>query len=300
MEIEELRPQSRTSATVIPWPMRIPRKPRFRAALAALLLATAARPAAACSLLGVRGNQYAESTHLIATTSDRTVNAGRGLPRELRRAEGPRDWREMMYSPANREWWGLQVRKIGRRVRRLFRPRLPYGQVVTLQRVGGADAARIRAALRESGGEAVLVRWDLGGDCSPVLREEQGPWLRPGARVFLTAQLRNRRGWVRGRPTFDVQSADYPYPRDAQFVGGSRSGGRPLPVETFWSLYESLPRGYEPPDTAAALARLDAWTRANPAAARHPDARAELLHSQARLRPDPLRSSRAVAPASSP
>jgi hypothetical protein len=280
--------------------MRIPRKPQFRAALAVLLLAASARPATACSLLGVRGNRYTESTHLIATTSDRTVSAGRGLPRALRRAERPRDWREMMYSPANREWWGLQVRKIGRRVRRLFRPRLPYGQIVTLERVGGADAARIRTALRQSGGEAVLVRWDLGASCGPVLREEQGPWLRPGARVFLTARLRDRRGWVRGRPTLDVQTSDYPYPRDAQFLGGGRSGGRPLPVETFWSLYQALPMGYEPPDTAAALAGLDAWARANPAAARHPDARAELLYSRNRLLPDSLRYAPGVVQAGSP
>jgi hypothetical protein len=260
--------------------MRIPTRSKLRAAFVALLLAACAQPAAACSLLGVRGSRFAEETHLIALSSHRTVSAGRGLPRELRNAERPYDWREGLYSPRDREWWRLQVHKAGRRVRRLFRPRLPYGQVVTLERVGGAEAGRIRAALRRSRGEAVLVRWDLGASCGPVLRDERGPWLRPGTRVFLTARLRDRRGWVRGRPTFDVQAGDYPYPRDAQHIGGPVPGERPLPLETYWS--------------------LDAWVRANPAAARHRDAREEIEHTRRRLAPDPLWYPPAGVPASSP
>jgi hypothetical protein len=267
--------------------MNVPTMPKLplRAALVALLLAASARPAAACSLIGYRGSRDARDTHLVAVPSDRTVSAARGLPRELRRAERPRDWRELMYSPRQRDWWGLQVRKIGRRVRRIFRPRAPFGQVVALERVGGAEDARIRAALARSGGEAVLVRWDLGASCGPVLREERDPWLRPGAQVFLTARLRDPRGWVRGRPTLDVRSFDYPYPMRAMLVRGPMHGERPLPVETYWSLYEALPAGYEPADTAAALARLDAWVRANAAPARHPHARAELDYARGRLLP---------------
>jgi hypothetical protein len=242
--------------------------------LLALLLMADARPAAACSLIGVYTVRPPEWSHLIAVPSGQMVSAGRGLPTHLRRAERRRDPEEGLYSPRNGPWWRLQARKVGRRVREAFRPALPYGQVVRLERAGGADSARVRAALARSRGEAVLVRWDLGASCNPVRSELRTPWLRPGTRTFITAQLRPRRGWVRGRPTFDVQAHNYPYPFHALSGRGIPVEPGKLPVETFWSLYALLPpTTYQVRDTAAVFRPLDAWERANPAAARHPDAR---------------------------
>lgn len=257
---------------------------RRTAILLAVLLA--ARPAAACSLIGVYTVRPPGVSHLLVVPSGQTVSAARGLPPYLRRAERRRDLHEGLYSPRDGPWWRMQARKLGRRIREVFRPALPYGQVVRLERVGGADSARVQAALARSRGEAVLVRWDLAANCGPVRSENRAPWLRPGTRTFITAQLRPRRGWVRGRPTFDVQAHNYPYPRHGLAGWSTPVEPAALPVETFWSLYALLPpTTYQVPDTAAVFRGLGAWERANPAAARHPDARAvlEMVRHEVRI-----------------
>lgn len=249
------------------------------AALLFLLLAIAIStpgPAVACSLIGSHGVQRPDASHLIALPTGRMVSAPDALPPHL--AEAAREPAERV-----RGWvgWKARLRLWWERVLDLFRPSLPYGQVVRVERFGGAEGERVRAALERSGGEAVLVRWTLRGDCGEALNPSREPWTRPGGRLFTTARLRAREGWVEGRPTLDVSSFDFPYP-DRQ--PGHDDSGREVPglrVADYWSLYEALPaHAVLRRDTAAALAPLRGWMRAHPQLARHPVARGELRQAE--------------------
>ncbi|HYW07019.1 MAG TPA: hypothetical protein VE913_08695 [Longimicrobium sp.] len=168
--------------------------------LALLACAVPASEAHACSLFGGHGIRRPEATPLIALPTDRTLSAARSLPPDLARVGTMPPTSDYIRQPGRWWWWQDRMAHWWKRARNAFRPPLPYGQVVRLERVGGAHAARIRAALAASRGEAVLVRWDLRADCGIARSERREPWLNRGFRVFTTARLRAEAdGWAAGR-----------------------------------------------------------------------------------------------------
>jgi hypothetical protein len=244
--------------------------------LALLACAAPASETWACSLIGAHGVRRPEATYLIAFPTDRTLSAARALPADLAGVGPVPPTSSYVRQPWRWWWWKDWIAHAWKRARNAFHPPLPYGQVVRLERVGGAHAARIRAALGASRNEAVLVRWELGGDCGVTRSERREPWLNRGFQVFTTARLRAEAGWVGGRPTFDVTSFDFPYTEQYPWTD---PGGRPiaaLRLAEYWELYQTLPTLPQlERDTAAALAPLRAWVRSHPALAAHP-----LVHSE--------------------
>ena len=257
---------------------------RVRAAAAALLALLAFGPwhaAAACSLTGFRGVRRPGESHLIALPTDRVVSAARGMPPHLARLGPERSPLDRIRAPGEGWWWRRRFRALWGRVRDAFRPDLPYGQVVRLERLGGPDSLQVLAALARSGGEAVLVHWALTAGCGTALSESLRPWLPAGERVFIAAALRDEVGWVGGRPTFDVGAGEYPY-RERSPSRREESRAEPrLSIEEYWDLYEALPAYRElEQDSAAALAPLRAWSRAHPELASHPLVRGEISQAE--------------------
>jgi hypothetical protein len=249
--------------------------------VALLAFAVSASEARACSLIGGHAVRRPDATHLIALPTDRTLSAARALPPDLAEVGHIAPISQHIREPGRWWWWKERIAHWWKRARNAFRPPLPYGQVVRLERVGGAHASRIRAALAASRNEAVLVRWELGADCGPARSERREPWLDRGSRVFTTARLRAKAGWVGGRPTFDVTSFDYPYTEQAPWTDprGHRVAGPRL--AEYWELYETLPTFPQMErDTAAALAPMRAWVRAHPALAAHPAVQGSVVKAE--------------------
>lgn len=83
------------------------------------------------------------------------------------------------------------------------------GQVVRLERVAGAGAARIGAMLNAQGSvDAVLVPWSYDMACGPSFWRGTAQWTTPDSTAVYVAQLRPDSLWAAGRPTFDVLYAE--------------------------------------------------------------------------------------------
>lgn len=208
---------------------------------------------------------------MIAAPTQRMVSAARGVPPHLANLPDDGHWTDHGFIPNSRFWWKEKLKWQAERVRDLFRPSLPYGQIVRVERMGGTGDARVRAALARSGGEAVLVFWALRANCGTALSRWRKPRLTEPQRVFTVAWLRRENGWVDGRPTFDVSAGEFPYRDQVPWPDHARRRVRGIRVTEYWSLYETLPaRAALLRDTAAALAPLREWVRAHPALARNP------------------------------
>lgn len=142
------------------------------------------------------------------------------------------------------------------------RERPIYGQLVGVEKWGGNEPA-LQAA---GGSTAVVVPWDYAADCSTTLWGGRWVWLRTGDRMVLRPQLRDRRYWVDGHPTFDAFSPQFDaYPvRYEDPVRGRQPTG--LSVDELFDLLQRLPSAEE-------ISRLG-WTATDNAARwanTHPD-----------------------------
>jgi hypothetical protein len=147
-----------------------------------------------------------------------------------------------------------------------------YGLVMRVERLDRAAASLLGDALTSAGHEVVVVPWSFDASCAPVPWEAGARWMTPGTSAVLLATLRDRAGWVGGRPTFDVTpSADvYQPPRPR----GTWTSDSILSASEFLSLYERLPsstRLATSPDSA--VAPVVQWQAENPEPARKPVAR---------------------------
>lgn len=208
---------------------------------------------------------------MIAAPTQRMVSAARGVPPHLAGLEPEGHWTDIAFIPNSRFWWKEKMKREAERLRDLFRPSLPHGQIVRIERIGGAGGARVQTALARSGGEAVLVFWELRANCGTALSTRREPRLTEPQRVFTVAWLRRENGWAGGRPTFDVSAGEFPYRDQVLWPDHTGRRVRGIRVTEYWSLYQKLPeRAALLRDTGAALAPLRGWVRAHPALARHP------------------------------
>lgn len=245
--------------------------------IALLLVAASASAASACSIGSARGMRRPQSSHLIVAPTPRMVSAARGMPRHLAKLPPDPHWTDVGWIPGSWFWWKEKTKWELRRVRDAFRPSLPYGQIVRIERIGGGGSGRLRTVLARNGGEAVLVFWALRANCGTALSRRREPQITRTRRAFVIAELRRESGWVDGRPTFDVEPYEFPYrDRDAwRDDTGRRVPG--IRAAEYWSLYEALPMPDAlRRDTAAALAPLRAWVESHRALARNPVILAEL------------------------
>lgn len=143
------------------------------------------------------------------------------------------------------------------------------GQVVRIERVGGAHAVELQRTLESTRGVAILVPWDDDPSCQPQAWTRAGyPWA-VGRRGFFVARLRPEAEWADGKPTFDVQPAfGQPYPHATPFhygLTGSKVASKVwLSVDEYWTLSEALPdRDTLGKDACAALRPLQAWVAAH-------------------------------------
>lgn len=148
-----------------------------------------------------------------------------------------------------------------------------YGQIVTIHRLEGANAADAESAFAGQGSrEAVVVPWDYDPACQPVPWARSARWVTNPLPGFYRARLRASVEWIDGRPTYDAFHADIePYPHGKYFERGYRntdSAQAPgaLTASEYFDLYSALPDLAEARcDPEGALARLVEWE------ARHPD-----------------------------
>jgi hypothetical protein len=151
--------------------------------------------------------------------------------------------------------------------------------VIRVDRLGGADSAVFEQAFARLGArEVVVVPWDYGPDCSPVIWGRSFRWVESGAPGFYRLRARPASKSASGRPVLDAFRADLePYPHGVFFQRGYRgthavrTGPALTPAEyfTFYSALPSSAVARERPQEARAI--LDALERAYPElAARYP------------------------------
>lgn len=198
-----------------------------------------------CSIVPVATFRDASISYFVATANPDTVFAGPGQVRP--RIEGGH------WGPANN--------------------RAIYGQLVTIHRLGGADAPDAKSAFaRQRSREAVVVPWSYDPACRPVPWARTARWVTNPQPGFYRARPRASAEWIDGRPTYDAFHADIePYPHGKYFERGYRntdSAQAPgaLTAAEYFGLYAALPDVAEARrDPDGALARLADWE------ARHPD-----------------------------
>jgi hypothetical protein len=188
----------------------------------------------ACSKIGFHPLRSAGLAHFIATPTADTVRAGVG-----------------------------NVPSRSALVSREAHENRVYGQVMSVERVGGLAAQALAAPLRR----VVLVPWDYREDCETSAWTSGATWAQPGTRGLFTAILRDSAHWARGIPTFDVFDPYHqPYPHRS---GRIRASDSLVPIDELFQLMELFPEEQQLRDAPeAATARLFAWARENPAAAR--------------------------------
>ncbi len=215
----------------------------------------------ACSVLGYHGVRNARQHHFIVVPTARTLSAAKGIPKDFPRVRSE-SWLDRQSSPREWRWWRTRFE----RFRDRFLLRLPYGQVVRIERIGGPDSLVLRSALTASNGKAVFVEWLLQANCGPRLRVSREPFFIPGRAVFAVGSLRDRSGWVGRHPTFDIAASDDYDPHSFR----SRTSQQPLSLAEYVSLYEALPEleAFQA-DTANALAPLRSWLKRHPQYADH-------------------------------
>jgi hypothetical protein len=167
------------------------------------------------------------------------------------------------------------------------RERPVYGQVVRVERVGGADAAAFPAGADR----AVVVPWSYDAGCRRTLWTGSARWTEPGERGLYWASLRPRDQWVDGLPTFDEGD-----PFQSPYPGRSHEGRRTdslLTIEQLFGLVELLPTSEDDEaDPEAAARPLKEWARANPDLARLHPASDILRFADYSIRYDKLRRMR--------
>lgn len=269
-----------------------------------LLTALPLHSLAACSFDSDRGVRRKHETPFIVKATERMVSASVGIPPSLARAPAHPHPEDQYLRPRHWRWWLAKLRRLPN----VLRGPAPYGQIVHIDRIGGPDSLRLRAALERSGGEAVLVTWSIGGDCSTMRSLSPVPRYPQGERFFGTGRLRPDSGWVGDRPTFDaVPGLDKPYHempyRDADAPPIPPDSAR-LSLAEYWTLYHALPDyAALAADTTTALAPLRAWAREHPHLARLPVASWELFSARGYARilnKSPAARRQATEPSSSP
>jgi len=226
-------------------------------AIAAALLAGAPLHAApVCSLVAYDFQRQDDRTYFVATAGADTAVAGMGLTRLGMFPEAPRPG-----AP----------------------PRRPvFGQVATMDRVGGRDTAVVEATFHANGNrEVVLVPWGFDPGCRPAVWSGSARFATLDHPGFFVARLRERAHWAGPRPTFDVYFAGrYPYPTGS-FFRGSPPGTSAMTATEYFDLYDALPSSRTPyAQRQQAARRLWGWVRANPGAA----AKAPATHILAEVR----------------
>jgi hypothetical protein len=147
-----------------------------------------------------------------------------------------------------------------------------HGQLIRVERFGGADSTTLARAFGEAGNrDVVIVPWDYDPACRTAIWSRGARWVpldRPGT---FTVRLRPRSHWAQGIPTFDAFMADIePYPLGVFFQRGYRGTDAlqtqpSLTAAQYLELYRALPNGQmlrDDPEGAAEL--VAAWERANP------------------------------------
>ena len=190
----------------------------------------------------------------IARSSDDVFFIGTALPDTIRASEGKRDW-------------GTGQGHSG-----FGRPRTIYGQLVQIEQLRGLSAVRLPAETKR----VVLVPWDYGPDCSPLVWGRSARWVEPGTRVVFSASLRTRDQWANDLPTLDVSWPEFSlYPFDTRRLYMLQDTAvNDLPLEDVLDLYERLPLDRDlsaSPDSATQP--LESWARSNPELARRQPAR---------------------------
>jgi hypothetical protein len=218
--------------------------------LAAALLALAAPPSATadefnrCSVRPFSGARDPEVTYLLGTALPDTLLAGPGM---IEPSAGPGHW--------------------GRGGERQI-----YGQVIQVERFGGADSTTLALAFGErSIAQAVIVPWDYDPSCRTTIRSRSAQWVPLGVPGMFTVRLRPESEWADGLPTFDAFMADLePYPLGVLFQRGYRGTEalrtRPsLSAAEYFELYRALPeRNMIRRDPEAAAALINRWEQAHP------------------------------------
>lgn len=142
-----------------------------------------------------------------------------------------------------------------------------YGQVMRVQRVGGADAG----ALPRGVDRVVLVPWMDGGGGRLARWTWGGRWTEHHSPQLYWATLRPREQWVDGMPTLDVPNARYvPYPgRAVVNLPRPHNPSTVLTAEQMFQLLQRLPRAEEEKaDWEAAYRPVLEWGREHPELAR--------------------------------
>lgn len=201
-----------------------------------------------CSIVPFPSHRDVEATYFLGVGQPDTVLAGRG---------------EVVIGGRPGHW--------GRGEREAI-----YGQVVTVQRLGGADSTRVAEVLAGRGSNRVLVvPWDYDAGCETAAWSRSARFAPVDTTGMFTLRLRPEEHWPGGVPTFDAFMADLePYPHGLFFRRGYRGTDAlttqpSLTPGQFFELYGGLPDGdLIRSDPAAAEAKLELWIEENPLAAR--------------------------------
>jgi hypothetical protein len=167
-----------------------------------------------------------------------------------------------------------------------------YGQLATLQRVGGVGSEQVESALRRRGSrEVVVVPWGTNPACRPEPWSASARWIPLGQPQFVRARLRPIHLWIEGRPTFDaLQATTLVYPGDPLGAALETAAGGEAPILTadqFFSLYAVMPTlDAAMRERARAVEPLRRWRQQHPhLARRYPAAEIIEVHGEVSPRP---------------
>jgi hypothetical protein len=120
--------------------------------------------------------------------------------------------------------------------------------VIRVDRLAGVDSAVLEQAFARLGArEVVVVPWDYGPDCRPVIWGRSFRWVQSGAPGFYRLRARVASESASGRPVLDAVWADLePYPHGLFFQRGYRGTdavrtGRALTPAEYFTFYSALP-----------------------------------------------------------
>ena len=168
------------------------------------------------------------------------------------------------------------VRLFDERRRPVKPPRHVFGQRVRVQRVGVNGPVALRTLLSGDSVDVVLVPWGGDSGCGPAPWSRSARWIAPGARVMLWGAPRDRKHWVDGRPTFDVE------PWDGQhLVEQPADSATMLTPDELLTFSDALPGpgwGFRSDTTFAELEPIRRWMREHPHLARREPARGHLRY----------------------
>lgn len=225
----------------------------FAAALALASFAATPHAAGRCSIMPFPFTRDAASTQLLGHAAPDTMLAGPGIVEVGDDADGRSE---------------ADTRPV-------------YGQVVRIDRFGGADSVRLAQAFAQTGvARVVIVPWSYGPSCEPIAWRGSARWVPPGEPGMFNHRLRLRptAHWVEGLPTLDAfMPYHQPYPLAASFRRGhgatdANRAQRWLTAAEYFELYSALPDWDAiRRDPEAARETIARWEGANPELARmHP------------------------------